>query len=482
MPSYLLHPPPRQAYNPAHRAEDDMNTPLSQQDQWLAQLDSFHSRQRQEALNALLARPTSPQAPSEPRVNMHLHSFFSFNTHGYSPSHLAWQAHQAALYAAGLCDFDVLDGLEEFLQAGLLLGLRTSVSLETRAFLKDFASLEINSPGEPGVIYIMGAGFPRLPSDTIRAGTVSLEALGRQARERLQSLVQRINARLPQIALDYEKELAILAPGGCPTERHLVQAYRRKTLTKFQTEAEQHAFWAQLLKKTLPEVARWAANIPQLEDAIRTALVKRGGLGYLPPTPQTFPPSEAFISWVLASDALPMIAWLDGTSAGESDPPALFECLRAQGALALNIIPDRNHNIAQADQRALQLKKLAAVIDLAERLQMPINIGTEMNKAGQPFADDIGCEALRPYQHIFLRGARILVGQSILARYAGFAYAGRAARAEFGTDLRRQNDFFEGVGGLPPLTKPRADHLASLNPTQAFSLLQDSVRRQAWAL
>ena len=35
--------------------------------------------------------------------------------------------------------------------------------METRAFLKEYAHKEIDSPGEPGVSYIAGTGFYRVP-------------------------------------------------------------------------------------------------------------------------------------------------------------------------------------------------------------------------------------------------------------------------------------------------------------------------------
>jgi len=62
------------------------------------------------------------------------HSFFSFNARDWSPSRIAWEARQAGLYAAAVCDFDVLDGMEEFLDAGEAIGLRAAAHLETRAF------------------------------------------------------------------------------------------------------------------------------------------------------------------------------------------------------------------------------------------------------------------------------------------------------------------------------------------------------------
>ena len=96
-----------------------------------------------------------------PWVNMHCHSFHSYNAHGFSPSRIAWEAHRRGLAAAGVVDFDVLDGLEEFQAARRLLDLPGCTGMETRVFVQEFAQWVINSPGEPGVAYTMGIGFPR---------------------------------------------------------------------------------------------------------------------------------------------------------------------------------------------------------------------------------------------------------------------------------------------------------------------------------
>ena len=66
------------------------------------------------------------------------------------------------LAAAGIVDFDVLDGVDEFLDAGRADRARSCCArLESRVFVPEFAELVINSPGEPGVAYHMGVGFPR---------------------------------------------------------------------------------------------------------------------------------------------------------------------------------------------------------------------------------------------------------------------------------------------------------------------------------
>lgn len=442
---------------------------MSATEDLIKQLDSFDSGRREEALDALLAAGGADLRPAGRNVNMHLHSFFSYNAEGYSPSHLVWAARERGLGAAGLCDFDVLDGLEEFLAAGRRAALRVTVNLETRAYVKDFAAVDINSPGEPGVSYMMGAGFVRMPADgtTQAAG---LEDLRRRARDRNLALIQRINPQVPDIALDYEKDVLPLTPAGVATERHIVRAYVGKAARVFHSPARTADFWARVLRKDFAVTLELLANVPAFEEAVRSRLAKRGGLGYEAPSPSTFPPVEDFIAWVTACDAIPMATWLDGTSGGESDPRAFLECLRSKGAAAVNIIPDRNWNVKDPQDRAVKQANLAGLVAAADALRMPINIGTEMNRQGLPFVDDLDGEALRPHRASFLRGAHIMVGHSLLLRYAGCPYTGARAEAEF-ADLTARNDAFERVGRLPPLTEAQARELEDMGPGKAYARL-----------
>ena len=93
-------------------------------------------------------------------VNLHCHTFFSYNSYGYSPSRFAWLAKKQGLAVAGIVDFDVLDGVEEFLDAAKKLNLKAVAGIETRVYVPQFSSRVINSPGEPGISYHMGVGFP----------------------------------------------------------------------------------------------------------------------------------------------------------------------------------------------------------------------------------------------------------------------------------------------------------------------------------
>ena len=123
-----------------------------------AQLNDFRLPLRSHALNKLMER--KPDAPDAEEVaNMHCHTFFSFNAYGHSPSSLAWLARQRGYKLMGIVDFEVLDGVDEILDAFEVTGVRGSAGIETRTYLPEFAQHEMNSPGEPGVLYHMGIGF-----------------------------------------------------------------------------------------------------------------------------------------------------------------------------------------------------------------------------------------------------------------------------------------------------------------------------------
>ncbi len=440
-------------------------------------LDSFSPVERRQALGRLRMAGGSGSAQSV-NINMHFHSFFSYNAKGYSPTRIAWESSKAGLQAAALCDFDVLDGLEEFLEAGIDLGLRTAVHLETRAFLKEFASDDINSPGEPGVTYIMGGGFYCMPE----AGSEQwrmLQALRDQAGARNRALVRRVNPHLGAVAIDYEKDVIPLAPGGCPTERHMVRAYVAKARAVYPGGTDLVKFWCGIFGKGEAEVARLLSDVPAMEERVRASLVKKGGLGYEAPTPETFPLVDAFVQWVASCGAMPMAAWLDGASRGERDPQALLSCLYQKGVVAVNIIPDRNWNFADPAVKAVKVAALNAFVKAADRLHMPINIGTEMNRDGLPFADDLEGAALKPHRALFLQGAHIMVGHTIMARYAERPYGGRAAAEEWAY-VPARNAFYAAVGALPPLGRVVADQLRQAGAEKALDRIRGAVKKGVW--
>jgi hypothetical protein len=420
-----------------------------------------------------------PAAEPTDNHNLHTHTFFSYHAAGWSPSRFAWEAAKANLYAAGIIDFDVMDGVVEFLDAAELLTLRASAGIEVRAYLAPFSKDVIDSPGEPGVHYIAGAGVVSPPAPGTPQAAY-LDSLRQGAAARNRALVARINAKVPDIALDYDADVVSMSAGGCPTERHIVRAYLAKSSKVFENPDAWLAFWAGLLGMTTEAFAPVSRNVPQLEEKVRAKLAKRGGLGYVQPDETTFPPVRSVFDWVKSIGGIPLDSWLDGTSEGEAKARELFECNREQGALGLNLIPDRNWNISDPEQKKLKLRNLETVLNLAREHHAPLHIGTEGNRDGMPFVDDLAIPELAPYKRDFMAGARLFVGHGLLARFAQFPYAGAAADAEFGARIKEKNRFFESVGELPAVDARYAWYLRQVGPEKALEAIRLSVRRGVW--
>ena len=118
------------------------------------QLNDFDEARREKVLKTLvsLARQDELPLPEPAEVaNMHSHTFFSFNGYGHSPSSLAWLARKKGLKLMGIVDFDVLDGVDEFLDACETVGVRGSAGMETRVYLPQFADRESSTPRQTQV-------------------------------------------------------------------------------------------------------------------------------------------------------------------------------------------------------------------------------------------------------------------------------------------------------------------------------------------
>jgi len=439
-------------------------------------LSSFDHLERMSVLNQVQGLAEARDAEQE-NVNLHFHSFYSYNAEYWSPVRIAWEAKKNDLYAAGIIDFDVLEGLPEFFEAGEILGLRTSVGMETRAFLDEYADREIDSPGEPGVSYIAGTGFYRMPEK----GSVQALELGRynqNAADRNIALIGRINPHVPEIALNYD-EVIPLTPSGNATERHIVSAYIQKAFRAFPDRSELVTFWSRILDMDREAGGDLLGNMHGLEDVVRAKFAKKGGLGYVQPSSETFPPVREFFDFVRSCGAIPMESWLDGTSEGEKDGRALLELSGSKGAAALNLIPDRNWNIADEKIKAIKTRNLRNIIETAVSMDMPVHIGTEMNKKGLPFVDDLNGSDLIPYKNIFLEGARIITGHTILGRFADYSYTGEKAESEY-PDLNKRNKFFASVGALPAVNIQTGNVLREAGHERSFSMICDSASKGKW--
>lgn len=377
-----------------------------------SQLNSFDRATRQQALAELAAgadRGAVDCWPTRDWVNLHCHSFYSYNGYGLSPSAIVWEARKRGLAMVGLVDFDVLDGVDEFHAAGRLLGVKTIAGMETRAFVAPFKSREINSPGEPGITYHMGAGFisSTLSDPTARRVADDLAA---RSRGRNLALLDAVNIFLSPVILDYEMDVKPLTPSGNATERHICQAYQVKAEQVFPDPTERIAFWNEKLGTDVSAIINDPAK---LQGTIRSQTMKSGGVGYQQPDEHTFPALESIDAFTKALKGIPMQTWLNGLSQGESDIEELMDLMAADGVCALNIVPDRNWNIADAEDKARKIAELEKIVARCDERGWPICVGTELNAPGLKFVDDFDAPELASVVASFRRGADILFGHSV---------------------------------------------------------------------
>ncbi|MFW6139097.1 MAG: hypothetical protein ACOC7U_07985, partial [Spirochaetota bacterium] len=154
------------------------------------------------------------------------------------------------------------------------------------------------------------------------------------------------------------------------------------------------------------------------------------------------------------------VGWLDGTSEGEKNPGKYLDFLADKGAACLCIMPDRNWNITDPEERELKVNKLYELVEHAKKIKMPVIAGTEMNKWGQKFVDDFFADAMKPVNPEFMEGSRILTGHTLVKKQLGWGISSEEAVEKFGDDLHRRNCFFEQAGHLQPAAQPsQVEHL-----------------------
>lgn len=197
----------------------------------LQRLNAPSRADRLQALQALAAGAAFPQ-PDPRMINNHIHTTYSFSP--YSPAAAIYGAREAGLCTAGIIDHDSVGGAWEFMEAGKLAGIPTTVGVELRVRFDEtpFLHRRTNNPDQDGLSYMLIHGIPHENLSKVQAWFAPL----REARNlRNQKMVDRINRLYgPQgVSLDFARDvlpLSMYHDGGTVTERHLMLALARQLL------------------------------------------------------------------------------------------------------------------------------------------------------------------------------------------------------------------------------------------------------------
>ncbi|MBE6916872.1 MAG: PHP domain-containing protein [Ruminococcaceae bacterium] len=161
-------------------------------------------------------------------INNHIHTTYSFSP--YSPTAAVYAARMEGLCTAGIIDHDSISGAEEFLEAAKLVDMPVTIGMEARVSMEGtrLEGRRTNNPDQVGVSYMTIQGVPH---DKIATLTEFFRPYQQARHERNRKMIAKINALLPSMDLDYDRDvlpLSMAAENGGVTERHLMYALAKK--------------------------------------------------------------------------------------------------------------------------------------------------------------------------------------------------------------------------------------------------------------
>ena len=118
------------------------------------------------------------------------------------------------------------------------------------------------------------------------------------------------------------------------------------------------------------------------------------------------------------------------------------------------------------------VQNLYQVVELAQKLYLPVVVGTEMNSPGQKFVDSFDTEELSPLVPVFLKGAHIVYAHSVLQQKCGLGYTSEWARENF-ESVTEKNEFFQALGSS--LEPGQEDKLVGLSEDATVEEIQSEL-------
>lgn len=194
-------------------------------------------------------------------VNNHIHTTYSFSP--YSPTKAIYMAYMNGLSTAGIMDHDSISGAKEFIEAGKIMNISTTIGIETRVDMSKtrLNGRRINNTDQDSIAYAALHGIPHQYIDAI-SGYFTPFRKNRNTRnkkmcENISDFMKSCNVNIKLDFNEHVLPLSEYANGGSVTERHITYALAKLITEKYKTPAEVIYF----LKNTMKlDVARKSEN------------------------------------------------------------------------------------------------------------------------------------------------------------------------------------------------------------------------------
>lgn len=342
---------------------------------------------RLDALRKLVDTVPAPEGGGH--VNNHIHTTYSFSP--YSPTKAIWMARQSGLQTAGIMDHDSVGGCREFIEAGKIAGLATTIGVECRCSFKNtpIGGRRINNPDQDSVAYVAIHAIPHKYIDRVAA---FFAPYTEKRNERNRKMIEKINALTP-VTLNFEKDVVPLSnypEGGSITERHILFALALKLLEKTDDICELLESMGVTLSEKVRGYLTDEANPHKAYDllgVLKSSLIEKIYIDATDECPDVRDiialgkEIDAIVAYAYLGDVGDSVTGDKKTQKFEDDYlPQLFETLSELGFCAVTYMPSRN-----TMEQLLRLKEFCKQYSLMEVS------GEDINSPRQSFV----CEALQ---------------------------------------------------------------------------------------
>jgi len=329
-------------------------------------------------------------------VNNHIHTSYSFSP--YSPAKALWMAYRAGLTTAGIMDHDSISGAWEFIEAGKILNMATTIGVECRV---NFAGTplegrRINNPDQKTIAYVALHGIPHTQIDRVKE---IFAPYSQERNKRNRQMVDRLNGLLKDFSLKLSFEsdvypISMAGEGGSITERHILFALSQKLIECYGKGKGLVDFLKNGL--SLPISAKNEKFLLDEENpfypydllgALKSDMVERFYIDASAECPDVREIVEfsneigAILAYAYLGDVVDSVTGDKKDQKFEDDYlDLLFEVIHSLGFHAVTYMPSRNTKT--------QLKRVQALCDKYGFMEIS---GEDINSPRQPFV----CQALR---------------------------------------------------------------------------------------
>lgn len=381
-------------------------------------------------------------------VNNHIHTKFSFSP--YSPTLAVAMAYMSGLSTAGIMDHDSIGGAEEFIKAGEIIGISTTIGVECRADVSatPLCGKRINNPDQNSIIYMALHGIPHTQIEKVRD---FFKPYTEKRNIRNKKMIDNINELFSGygIKIDFDKDVVPISEyknGGSITERHLLFALTEKILKKYPKGESCLCFLRDELKIPISDKIQGfltdEENVHYKYDVLGVLKSDLIGRIYIPATDEC-PDVKDVIALSKEISAISAYAYLgDVGQSVTGDKKAqkfeddyielLFETISALGFDAVTYMPSRN-----------TVEQLKRVMELCDKYNLFQISGEDINSSRQVFI----CEKLKEpeFRHLIDSTWALIGHEKAATKDITLGMFGEKAKTEY-PNIKERVEHYKKIG------------------------------------